>query len=204
MFHSSPIFPRPQDNNHKKNRPDYKRGLHGVSKNERLTRRFPRGRFRGRNPTETGLFCCLTKLCIIPSSMAVKKKTVQRSLDLTGNADLDEFGNPQFGGEGFTALDDGDTIVRTVRIDRLVRELGLQSVDLIEMDIEGTERHALAGAKETLARFGPEIIVCVHHLPDDPVVVDQRILSANPAYRSSVQERHAFYRVDGLAEGGKR
>ena len=87
MFHSSPIFPRPQDNNHKKNRPDYKRGLHGVSKNERLTRRFPRGRFRGRNPTETGLFCCLTKLCIIPSSMAVKKKTVQRSLDLTGNAE---------------------------------------------------------------------------------------------------------------------
>ena len=87
MFHSSPIFPRPQDNNHKKNRPDYKRGLHGVSKNERLMRRFPRGRFRGRNPTETGLFCCLTKLCIIPSSMAVKKKTVQRSLDLTGNAE---------------------------------------------------------------------------------------------------------------------
>ena len=111
---------------------------------------------------------------------------------------------PSSGGEGFTALDDGDTIVRTVRIDRLVRELGLQSVDLIEMDIEGTERHALAGAKETLARFGPEIIVCVHHLPDDPVVVDQRILSANPAYRSSVEERHAFYRIDGLAEGGKR
>ena len=46
-----------------------------------------RGRFRGRNPTETGLFCCLTKLCIIPPSMAVKKKTVQRSLDLTGNAE---------------------------------------------------------------------------------------------------------------------
>ena len=121
-----------------------------------------------------------------------------------GHSALDEFGNPQFGGEGFTALDDGDTIVRTVRIDRLVRELGLQSVDLIQMDIEGSERYALAGAKETLARFGPEIIVCIHHLPDDPVVVDQRILSANPAYRSSVQERHAFYRVDGLAEGGKR
>ena len=80
----------------------------------------------------------------------------------------------------------------------------MQSVDLIEMDIEGTERHALAGAKETLARFGPEIIVCVHHLPDDSAVVDQRILSANPAYRSSVQQGHAYYRVDGSAEGGKR
>ena len=48
---------------------------------------IPRGRFRARNPTETGLFCCLTKLCIIPPSMAVKNKTVQRSLDLTGNAE---------------------------------------------------------------------------------------------------------------------
>ena len=48
---------------------------------------IPRGRFRARNPTEAGLFCCLTKLCIIPPSMAVKKKTVQRSLDLAGNAE---------------------------------------------------------------------------------------------------------------------
>ena len=29
-------------------------------------------------PTETVLFCCLTKLCIIPPSMAVKKKTARR------------------------------------------------------------------------------------------------------------------------------
>ena len=121
-----------------------------------------------------------------------------------GHPALDELGNPALGGEGFTALDDGDTIVRTVRIDSLVRELGLQSVDLIEMDIEGTERHALAGAKETLARFGPEIIVCVHHLPDDSVVVDQRILSANPAYRSSVQERHAYYRVSSTGQRGEK
>ena len=72
------------------------------------------------------------------------------------------------------------------------------------MDIEGTERHALAGAKETLARFGPEIIVCVHHLPDYSVVVDQRILSANPAYRSSVQERHAYYRVSSTGQRGEK
>ena len=51
--------------------------LQGVSKKERLTRRFPGVRFRGRNPTETGLFCCLTKLCIIPPSRAVKNKTAQ-------------------------------------------------------------------------------------------------------------------------------
>ena len=55
------------------------RHLQGVSKNERLTRRFPGARFRGQNPTETVLFCCLTKLCIIPPSVTVKKKTARRS-----------------------------------------------------------------------------------------------------------------------------
>ena len=78
-------------------------------------------------------------------------------------------------------------VVPARRIDRVVRELGLKPVDLIEMDIEGTEQYALAGTKQTLASFSPDIIVCVHHLPDDAAVVDQTILSANPAYRSSVQ-----------------
>ena len=46
-----------------------------------------RAGFGAETPTEIVLFCCLTKLCIIPPSMAVKKKTVQRSLDLAGNAE---------------------------------------------------------------------------------------------------------------------
>ena len=59
----------------------------GVSKKERLTRRFPGAGFRAQTPTETVLFCCLTKLCIIPPSMAIKKKTPRRSLNLAGNAE---------------------------------------------------------------------------------------------------------------------
>ncbi len=121
-----------------------------------------------------------------------------------GHPSLDEFGNSQLGGEGFTALKDGNMVVTARRIDRVVSELGLESVDLIQMDIEGTERYALAGAKETLADFSPDIIVCVHHLPDDSVVVDQRILSANPAYQSTVERGHAYYRVDDSIEDVKR
>ena len=48
-----------------------------VSKKERLTRRFPGPGFGAGTPTETVLFFCLTKLCIIPPSMAVKNKTAQ-------------------------------------------------------------------------------------------------------------------------------
>ena len=42
---------------------------------------FPGAGFGAETPPK-GLLCCLTKLCIILPSMAVKKKTVQRSLDL--------------------------------------------------------------------------------------------------------------------------
>ncbi len=58
-----------------------------VSSPGRLKRRFPGARLLGRNPNRTVLSCCLTKLCIILPSMAVKKKTVRRGLDLAGKAE---------------------------------------------------------------------------------------------------------------------
>jgi FkbM family methyltransferase len=42
-------------------------------------------------------------------------------------------------------------------IDTIVRQLGLQRVDFIKMDIEGSEPKALAGAWSTLARWHPRM-----------------------------------------------
>jgi FkbM family methyltransferase len=111
-----------------------------------------------------------------------------------GHPEFDENGDVQLGGEGFRALPDGDVIVRTVKIDTLVEELGLDSLDLIEMDIEGSERYALQGSRQTLARFSPQIIVCEHHLPDDAEVVPREILAANPAYARYSKDGHGYYR----------
>lgn len=112
-----------------------------------------------------------------------------------GHPEFDFDGTPELGGEGFRNLPDGDVIVRTVKIDTLVEELGLDSLDLIEMDIEGTERYALQGARQTLARFSPQIIICEHHLADDAEVVPREILAANPAYaRYSSKDGHGYYR----------
>jgi FkbM family methyltransferase len=49
----------------------------------------------------------------------------------------------------------GDLVVSAVTIDETVERLGLDRVDFIKMDIEGSERHALAGALRTLSGFGP-------------------------------------------------
>lgn len=63
-------------------------------------------------------------------------------------------------------------------IDKLVAELKLSRLDFIKMDIEGAERDALAGAKGTLARFHPRLSIAAYHLPDDPKIITEIVLSA--------------------------
>lgn len=84
------------------------------------------------------------------------------------------------------------TQVQTVRLDDFVRENNITRVDFIKCDIEGFERHMLAGAQEVLARFAPKLALCTYHLPDDPQVMAELILKANPKY-NIVQKSHKLY-----------
>ena len=82
--------------------------------------------------------------------------------------------------------------VQTTTIDDFVRENNLPRVDFIKADIEGFERHMLAGAQDTLARFAPKLALCTYHLPDDPEVMTRLILQANPKY-NIVQKRKKLF-----------
>lgn len=68
-------------------------------------------------------------------------------------------------------------------IDKLVGELGLERVDFIKMDIEGAEQRALAGARQTLARFRPRLAISAYHREDDPKRIPQLVREAWPGYR---------------------
>jgi FkbM family methyltransferase len=69
-------------------------------------------------------------------------------------------------------------------IDQLVSELGLPRVDFIKMDIEGAEKQALEGARETLRRFHPRLSIATEHLPDDPVAIPKLVRTLMPGARS--------------------
>ena len=84
------------------------------------------------------------------------------------------------------------TKVETVRLDDFIRENNIPRVDFIKADIEGFERHMLAGAQETLARFAPKLALCTYHLHDDPQVMAELILKANPKY-NIVQKRKKLF-----------
>jgi FkbM family methyltransferase len=73
--------------------------------------------------------------------------------------------------------------VPLVPIDELVSELGLQRVSFIKMDIEGAERKAVLGARDTLRRYKPRLALCAYHVPGDPEAISAEVLSIVPSYR---------------------
>ncbi len=90
-------------------------------------------------------------------------------------------------GDGHMDEGEGDAQEHTVEvplttIDNLVAELGLERVDFIKFDIEGSERHALKGARKTLADFKPRIGSAAYHLTDDQTKIPEAVMAANPSY----------------------
>ena len=87
----------------------------------------------------------------------------------------------------------GDFEVPATTIDRVVTDIGLKRVDFIKMDIEGAERHALAGARQTLARFHPRMALCIYHRRDDPEVIPRIALEAYPDYKVKTNGAQAYF-----------
>jgi FkbM family methyltransferase len=65
--------------------------------------------------------------------------------------------------------------VRGRAVDNVLRELGIRRVDVMKVDVEGAELHVLRGARETLQRHHPKIVIEVipDHLAGMNTTVDQ-------------------------------
>ena len=72
--------------------------------------------------------------------------------------------------------------VPVTTIDNLVAALGLPRVDYIKMDIEGAEREALQGARETLRQHRPRLMLDSYHRRDDMAVLPPLVRQGNPQY----------------------
>jgi len=80
-------------------------------------------------------------------------------------------------------LKDSDTIyVPVTTIDKLVKELKMDRVDFIKLDIEGSEENALLGAKETIGNYGPRIALSLEHTGDNAEQVSRMLRIIKSSY----------------------
>jgi FkbM family methyltransferase len=89
--------------------------------------------------------------------------------------------------------DQGDSTIHVAPIDWIVRELDLQRVDLLKLDVEGAEREALAGASETLQRFRPKVQLSIYHRRQDIYELPQLLSSTLDDYRYYVGHHGPYH-----------
>lgn len=97
----------------------------------------------------------------------------------TGHSHSDHPAESEHSGE---AAEPNVVQVPLTRLDTIVAELGLETVDFIKLDIEGAERNALRGASETLATHRPRVSAAAYHLGDDETAIPEAVLSARADY----------------------
>ena len=87
--------------------------------------------------------------------------------------------------DSFIMLADGTPGVQAplTTIDKVVTEMKLERVDYIKMDIEGAETRALAGSRETVAKFHPRLSMATEHSPEDGVRIPEAVHNLWPGYR---------------------
>jgi len=79
--------------------------------------------------------------------------------------------------------------IETVTIDDFVDRENLTRVDFIKMDIEGSERKALLGAKKTLKKFKPKLAICLYHKYCDFYKIPLLIRKLNPDYKLEIKNK---------------
>ncbi len=141
------------------------------------------GRVIAIEPDPANLACLETNLAeeITAGQVGVVKAGVwKESTHLTLSHNKDNPARDTFLPEPGTEKIEG---ILVLPLDEIVDELKLDRVDFIKMDIEGSERAALQGARKTLARFKPRMAICTYHLDDDVDVIPAVAKEAQPAYR---------------------
>lgn len=79
--------------------------------------------------------------------------------------------------------------VPSITLDAIVDQLGLEQVDFIKSDTEGSEVAALLGGARTIERFKPRMILTTYHRPDHPRQIHELVTSYHPGYRTRIVDK---------------
>ncbi len=84
---------------------------------------------------------------------------------------------------GNRIVEHGSQQIQCTNIDSLVRQHGLAAVDMIKLDVEGSEQEALTGARQTILSYKPRLQVSVYHHIEDIFAIPLMIQTMRPDYQ---------------------
>jgi len=61
----------------------------------------------------------------------------------------------------------GDYICYMTTIDTIVSQYNIKKVDIIKLDVEGSEEKALLGGIKTIVKYRPKLIISLYHKEND-------------------------------------
>ena len=100
------------------------------------------------------------------------------------NAAANSLTAPDYLNPGFKITDAAGTVAVT-KLDDWASGNGIQKIDFIKMDIEGSEPAALRGAERILQRDNPKLAICLYH--------DIQHFFQIPLWLNSLQSGYKFY-----------
>jgi FkbM family methyltransferase len=118
-------------------------------------------------------------------------------------------GHSEAGEEGSCTIDASrrlSTSDASISIDVFSEQQGLNSVDYIKMDIEGSEMKGLRGADSTIRRYRPKLAICIYHRPADLWEITNYVAERYPFYQLFVghhslhEEETVLYATPAIGE----
>ena len=89
------------------------------------------------------------------------------------------------GTQGSAIVEESETVqeVASIETDSIDHVVGDAAVSFIKLDVEGAEKKALLGAKETIRRCHPRMAISIYHKPEDIFELPELILEMADDYR---------------------
>jgi FkbM family methyltransferase len=85
-------------------------------------------------------------------------------------------------------------VVSDIQVDSIDNMIQGKKVDYIKMDIEGAEMAALRGAKKTIEKYAPQLLISGYHKVTDMWEIPKFVLGINPNYKMFLgHQQHAPY-----------
>lgn len=78
-------------------------------------------------------------------------------------------------------------------VDQFMRANDIPRLDCLKLDVEGSELAALRGAKDTIKRYTPKLIICLYHNPEDIFTIPLFIKNLVSEYELHVAHASATF-----------